>query len=115
MKAVAAMAAGIAAVVLSHASALATSHNSHGHHPPGTASTAANELVEGEVRRIDKAAGKVTLRHGAIKSLDMPAMTMVFQVKDRALLDQVREGDKVRFRAVNEDGSFVVTELAPVK
>lgn len=69
--------------------------------------------VEGEVRRVDKAAGKVTLRHGEIKQLDMPPMTMVFEVRDKAQLDNVKAGDKVNFKVVNENGKMIVTELKP--
>ncbi len=73
------------------------------------------DMVDGEVRKVDKAAGKVTLRHGEIKNLEMPGMTMVFQVKDPAMLDAVKVGDKVRFKAEKAGSAFVVTEMAPVK
>lgn len=69
--------------------------------------------VDGEVRRVDKAAGKITLRHGEIKQLDMPPMTMVFEVKDKAMLDTVKPGDKVTFKVINEQGKMIVTELKP--
>ena len=72
---------------------------------------ASAHLAEGEVRKVDKAAGKITLKHGEIKNLDMPPMTMVFAVTDKALLDNVKAGDKVRFRAANQDGRMTVTEL----
>lgn len=75
----------------------------------------ASDMSEGEVRRIDKEAGKVTLRHGPLTNLDMPAMTMVFQVKDRAMLDQMKVGEKVRFRADKVDGAFTVMSVEPVK
>jgi len=73
------------------------------------------ELSDGEIRKVDKAAGKLTIKHGPLKNLDMPGMTMVFQVKDQALLDKVQAGDKVRFRAENESGKFFVTEIQPAK
>jgi Cu/Ag efflux protein CusF len=63
------------------------------------------------VRRVDKAAGKITLRHGEIKHLDMPPMTMVFQVPDAALLDKVKLGDKVKFRAEKAASGYVVTAI----
>jgi Cu/Ag efflux protein CusF len=69
------------------------------------------QTAEGEVRRIDKGAKKITLKHGEIKSLDMPAMTMVYQVKDATLLDKVKEGDKVRFTADKVGGSYTVTSI----
>lgn len=75
------------------------------------AAAASADTVEGEVRKVDKDASKVTLKHGEIKSLDMPAMTMVFVVKDKAMLDSVKAGDKVRFKAINDAGKFTVTEL----
>jgi Cu(I)/Ag(I) efflux system periplasmic protein CusF len=67
--------------------------------------------TEGEVRKIDKAQSKVTLRHGEIKNLDMPAMTMVFRVKEPKLLDSVAVGDKVKFAAEKIDGNYVVTQI----
>jgi Cu/Ag efflux protein CusF len=87
------------------------------HHPTGTATAAASaaDLADGEVRRIDKGTGKLTLRHGEIKHLDMPGMTMVFQVQDPALLDKVKVGDKVRFRAEKAASGYVVTAIGPAK
>jgi Cu/Ag efflux protein CusF len=77
--------------------------------PPATAP--AQELAEGEVRRIDQDTGKVTLRHGPIKNLDMPPMTMVFTASDPALLAPLKVGDKVRFQAVQEAGKYMVTDI----
>ena len=73
------------------------------------ASTA--DMADAEVRKVDKEGGKLTLRHGEIKNLDMPGMTMVFVVKDKAMLDKVKVGDKIKFKAVNEAGKFTVTEM----
>jgi len=84
------------------------------HHPAGSAPATA-EMAEGEVRRVDKSAGKITLRHGPIKSLDMPPMTMVFQAGDRAMLDRVKQGDKVRFSAEEKSGAYIVTRIEPMK
>lgn len=78
-----------------------------------TASPAAAEMSEGEVRKVDREAGKLTIRHGPIKNLDMPAMTMVFHVTDAKLLENVKPGDKVRFVAANEGGKYLVTDLRP--
>lgn len=72
-------------------------------------------LTDGEVRKVDKDAKKITLRHGPIKNLDMPAMTMVFQVKDMAMLDKVNTGDKVKFSAEKLGGSYTVTGIEIVK
>ena len=72
----------------------------------------AAEMTDGEVRKVSKDTGKITLKHGEIKNLDMPPMTMVFQVKDTGLLDKVKAGDKVRF-AVEKGagGAFIVTDI----
>jgi Cu(I)/Ag(I) efflux system periplasmic protein CusF len=75
---------------------------------PATA-TASKDMAEAEVRKIDKEAKKVTLKHGPIKNLDMPGMTMVFQVKDIALIDKLAVGDKIMFTAEQQQGAFVVT------
>ena len=72
-------------------------------------------MTEAEVRKVDKDAGKITLRHGELKNLEMPAMTMVFQVKDKAMLDKVKAGDKVRFAADKVGGAFTITQIEPVK
>jgi Cu(I)/Ag(I) efflux system periplasmic protein CusF len=71
----------------------------------------AQELVDGEVRRVDKDAKKITIRHGAMPKLDMPAHTMVFQVKDPAMLEQVKVGDKVRFDAEKVGGAFLLVKI----
>lgn len=72
-------------------------------------------MTEGQVRKIDKEARKITLKHGDIKNLDMPGMTMVFQVRDAALLDKVKAGDKVMFTAQKADGDIVVTAIEAAK
>ncbi len=72
-------------------------------------------MSDGEVRKIDKEAGKLTLRHGPIRSLDMPGMTMVFRVTDPKMLDAVKEGDKVRFAADRVNGAITVTALELVR
>ena len=81
------------------------------HHPDQNASVAAAPMSEGEVRKVDKNAGKVTIKHGPLSNLDMPPMTMVFRVKDPAMLDQVKEGDKIKFSADRVDGALTVTEM----
>ena len=86
------------------------------HHQPATAAASpAADMTDGEVRKIDMEAGKLTLKHADIKSLDMPGMTMVFVVKDKAMLDTLKTGDKVRFKAVNDAGKFTVTEIQPAR
>ncbi len=73
--------------------------------------TVLGDMATAEVKRIDKATQKITLKHGDIKSLDMPPMTMVFQVTDAALLDAVTVGDHVQFSAERRNGAIVVTHL----
>lgn len=69
------------------------------------------QAAEGEVRKIDKPQGRITLKHGEIKNLDMPPMTMVFRVRDPAMLEQVAVGDKVRFDAEKVGGQYTVTAI----
>ena len=72
-------------------------------------------MADAEVRKVDKDAKKITLKHGEIKNLEMPAMTMVFQVKDTTLLDKVKAGDKVKFRAEKVVSGYAVTEIEMAK
>jgi Cu(I)/Ag(I) efflux system protein CusF len=81
------------------------------HKPAPAAAAAAADMADGEVRKVDLEGGKVTLKHGEIKNLEMPGMTMVFVVKDKAMLEKLKTGDKVKFKAVNEGGKFTVTEI----
>ena len=71
--------------------------------------------TDAEVRKVDKEAGKVTLKHGEIKNLDMPPMTMVFALKDEVLLGAVKAGDKVRFKAIDDGGKLTVVEIQAAK
>ena len=80
---------------------------------PAAAWAQAAAPTQGEVRKVDKSAGKITLQHGEIRNLDMPPMTMVFTAKDPALLDKVKAGDKVSFGAAKEGGQYVVTAIEP--
>ena len=73
--------------------------------------TAWAQSADGEVRKIDKPQGKITLKHGEIKSLDMPPMTMVFRVSDPKMLDAVAVGDKVKFDAEKLGGNYTVTAI----
>jgi Cu/Ag efflux protein CusF len=72
---------------------------------------AAGHMTAGEVRKVDKENKKITLKHGEIKTLGMPGMTMVFQVKDPAMLDKVKAGDKVLFAADKAQSGYIVTEI----
>ena len=73
------------------------------------------EMTSGEVRKVDLANSKVTIKHEEIKNLDMPGMTMVFQVKDAELLAKAKVGEKIRFQAEKSGGSIVVTDIQPAK
>ena len=90
-------------------------HSSHGDHGKPTAQASTGDMTDGEVRKVDKEGGKLTLKHADIKSLDMPGMTMVFVVKDKATLDTLKAGDKIKFKAINDSGKFTVTEIVPAK
>ena len=79
--------------------------------PGNTAPATAAALADGEVRKVDKDAGKLTLRHGPIARLDMPGMTMVFKVADPKMLEALKEGDKVRFAADRINGAMTVTTI----
>ena len=76
---------------------------------------AAPGMTDGEVRKIDKDAGKITIKHGEIKHMEMPCMTMVFVVKDKVLLDKTSVGAKIQFMATNENGQMTVTDIQPAK
>lgn len=96
----------------------ANADDSHGHHAtneakPAAAASAA--LTEGEVRKIDKAAGKITIKHGPMPKFDMPAMTMAYRVKDKAMLDELKPGDKIKFDVDAVGGEFTVLRLERVK
>lgn len=85
-------------------------HSGHGSHAmPAPAADA--KPAEGTVRKVDKAAGKITIAHGPLESLGMPAMTMAFRATDPAMLDKVKAGDKIRFVADRVDGVFSVKQL----
>ena len=87
-----------------------TDHGAHGKAPASAPAAASLPLSDGLVKKIDKANKKVTLSHGPLPN-GMPAMTMVFRVKDAAWLDQVKAGDKVRFMADQINGAMTVVHL----
>lgn len=105
----------IAALLVSLGAQAQTSEADHAaHHAPTASAPVASSsaaLTSGEVRRVDVAQKKVTLKHGPIASLDMPAMTMVFQVSDAQVLSNLVVGDKVRFAVEKQQGAFVVTTI----
>jgi len=72
-------------------------------------------MSTGQIKRINKGSKKITIKHGEIKNLDMPPMTMVFRVADDAMLDAVKKGDQVMFHVEDKDGAMVITEIKSVK
>lgn len=94
----------VAALVLSSATA------AYAQSEPST-TAASNSTSSGEVKKVDKSAGKVTIKHGPLKNIGMDAMTMVFRVKDPAMLDQIKAGDKINFVAEEPNGQLTVTHL----
>lgn len=96
------------------AAAIAISFASVGpvaHAEQASATAAQTEMSVGEIKKIDKDAGKLTIKHGELKNLGMPGMTMVFKAKDAAMLEKVKEGDKVRFVAEKVGGALTVTSI----
>jgi Cu(I)/Ag(I) efflux system protein CusF len=102
--------ATIVAIAIATGAAPVSADKGHAKHQDGAAG-----MVDGEIRKVDKDAKKLTIKHGPMPSLDMPAMTMVFQVKDPAMLDKVKAGDKVKFQAEKLSGAFTVTGIEPAK
>lgn len=85
--------------------------NTADHAAHQVAPSTATAMSEGEIRKVDNDARKITIRHGPIVNLGMPPMTMVFQVKDPVLLEKVKTGDKVRFSAEKTGGTYIVTDI----
>lgn len=105
------LALGMSLTFVAHAQTAPASVAEHAaHHPTGTAPT-----TDGEVRKIDKEQGKVTLKHGPLANLDMPGMTMVFKVIDPKMLEGIKEGDRVKFSADKVNGAFSVTAIEVAK
>ena len=105
----------LAAVFFASTPAYAQSHDGHGGHaaPASTLNQSQSPLADGEVKKVDKAAGKVTVSHGPLKNLGMPPMTMVFKVKETAWLDTLKAGMKIRFQAETIDGALTIVRYEP--
>ncbi len=73
------------------------------------------EFTNGEIRKVDKAGKKVTLKHEEIKNLGMPPMAMVFETKDASVFDKFKAGDKVRFKAIWEAGKYILVDIQPAR
>jgi Cu/Ag efflux protein CusF len=98
----------VAATLALSSAVMAGSHQS-------TVTASTDTWTEAEVRKVDKDARKITLKHRAITNLDMPPMTMVFLAKDPSMLDKVKTGDAVRFKAEKIGGAFTVTSIEKAK
>ena len=81
----------------------------------GSAAASPTDMAQGEIRKVDLDNKKITIKHGEIKNLDMPSMTMVFQVKEEFMLGKVKAGDKIRFSVEKIGDAIVVTDIQPAK
>lgn len=102
-------AVALSAVAFAPAYAQHDQHAQHAQH--GEHAAAPAELTDGEIKKVDKEGGKLTIKHGELKNLNMAAMTMVFRVQDPTMLDKVKVGDKVRFTADKMNGNTTVTHI----
>lgn len=100
------------AAAAASASAQEHAHGDHAHAAHAAPAAAAElSVVDGEVKKIDKETGKITVRHGEIANLNMAAMTMVFRTRDAAMLDAVKAGDKIKFSADRVNGAVTIVQL----
>ena len=113
MKTAAAAALITLAAFLSPLCSAADEHAGHG--AMHGATSPATDFTDGLVKKVDKVSGKLTIAHGALVNLGMSPMTMVFSVKDPAWLAQIKDGDKIRFKAENLNGSITVVQLEKAK
>ena len=113
MKTVIATAVFTVAAAFSVPGMAADDHSEHAHMQAQAASEA--QMADGLVKKVDKAAGKITLSHGPLANLGMPAMTMAFRVKDAAWLDRLKEGDKIRFMADKVNGVITIVQIEATK
>jgi Cu/Ag efflux protein CusF len=107
------VAAGLALAAADASARMQMQMHDHDQHGAMAASSQADPdaLSEGGIQKVDKDAGKLTIKHGPLDNLGMPAMTMAFKVRDPAMLDQVKAGDQVRFRVERANGSLTITKL----
>jgi Cu(I)/Ag(I) efflux system protein CusF len=105
----------VALLVFSSLAQSAHAHDGPMEMPGAAAADSGAMLSEGVIRKVDRAQGKLTIRHGPLENLGMPAMTMVFRATDPALLDRVQPGDKVKFRAEQINGVLSVSAIEPLR
>jgi len=103
--------AGLALATANTSAQMQMQDHSQHHAAPAASQDDANALTDGEVKKVDKDTGKLTVQHGPLTNLNMPGMTMSFKVQDPAMLDQVKAGDKIRLRVERINGAFTVTKL----
>ncbi|MFD0756276.1 copper-binding protein [Massilia norwichensis] len=103
--------AGLALATANTSAQMQMQDHSQHHAAPAASQDDANALTDGEVKKVDKDTGKLTVQHGPLTNLNMPGMTMSFKVQDPAMLDQVKTGDKIRLRVERINGTFTVTKL----
>lgn len=100
------------ALVAADASAQTDMHDHTRHDAPAAASQDdANALAAGEIKKVDKETGKLTVQHGPLTNVGMPGMTMAFKVQNPGMLDQVKAGDRVRLRVERVNGTYTITRL----
>ena len=102
--------AALATLAVPPAYAAGASHDAHAGHGAAPVSSSAG-LVDGVVKKIDKAGGKVTVAHGPLTNLNMPAMTMAFRVKDAAWIDRMQVDGKIRFVAESIGGTLTIVRF----
>ena len=105
----------LAALVLSAGLTLATATPAGANqHTTPAAKAGTGAMSSGEVKKVDKEAGKLTIKHGPLENLDMPGMTMVFRVQDPTMLNDLKAGDKISFVAEKVGGAITVVRLERV-
>ena len=102
----------VGAASAAYAQSISSDKHSHDQGSPQAAAAAAPQ-TDGEIRKVDVAAQKITVKHGPIENLGMSAMTMVFRVRDPSFLSQVKPGDKVKMRVESIDGALTIVDLQP--
>lgn len=93
----------------------AQSHHGADHAASGGSTSSSTKPADGTVRKVDSAAGKLTIAHGPLEGLGMPAMTMAFRVAEQAMLEKVKVGDRVRFVPAHGGGDLIVTSLEVIR
>jgi Cu(I)/Ag(I) efflux system protein CusF len=111
------LSAGLALTIANASAQMQMPMHEHGQHGamPATTTDDPAALSHGEVKKVDKDTGKLTIKHGPLNNLNMPGMTMAFKVQDPTMLDQVKVGDQIQFRVESLNGTYTVTKLEAAK